>query len=347
MKKKISIGDIAKELGISKTTVSFVLNGKARENHISEALEKKVLDYMAEVGYQPNQFARGLRTGKTNMIAVLVEDISDPFFASIARTIEDRAYKKGYKIVCSSTENDPRKTKDLINAFRSRQVDGFIIAPPPGIEDDLRSLIADNLPLVLFDRYFPSVTTDNVIVDNYQGAYDAMCYFYECGHKNIGFITLSSDQMQMQERLSGYMKATDDFDGQYYIKRIHFNDEVDSTVAEIKRFIESNRHLDGIFFSTNYLADAGLEAIQSLGLKMPSELGVVVFDDYHSFRLIDPPITAVDQPVKKISENVINIMLNRLSDPDKQKERKTVVLPTSLIIRKSTRNSDRIRVQGS
>jgi len=347
IKKKISIGDIAKELGVSKTTVSFVLNGKARGNHISEALEKRVLDYIAEVGYQPNQFARGLRTGKTNMIAVLVEDISDPFFSSIARTIEDKAYKKGYKIVCSSTENDPQKAKELIAAFRARQVDGFIIAPPPGIEEEIKALLADNLPVVLFDRYFPAVETDSITVDNYQGTYDAMNYFYECGHKNIGFVTLSSDQMQMHERLNGYMKAADDNKAEYYIKRIGFDQELDSIVTDIKKFLKANKTLDGVFFSTNYLADAGLEAIQSLGLKMPDQLGVIVFDDYHSFRLIDPPITAVDQPTKKISENVISIMLSKLTDPNKQKEKKSVVLPTTLVIRKSTKNFDKVRIQTS
>jgi LacI family transcriptional regulator len=344
MKKKISIGDIAKELGISKTTVSFVLNGKGAENHISETLQKRILDYIAEVGYQPNQFARGLRTGKTHMIAVLVEDISDPFFASITRTIEDRAYKKGYKIVCSSTENDPTKAKELIAAFRSRQVDGFIIAPPPGIEDEISALIADNLPVVLFDRYFPSVITDHIVVDNFQGAYDAMNYFYECGHKNIGFVTLSSDQMQMQDRLNGYMRSADENKGEYFIKRISFDQELDFIVEDIKKFLKSNKTLDGIFFATNYLADAGLEAIQSLGWKIPDQLGVVVFDDYHSFRLIDPPITAVDQPVQDISENVISVMLSKLTDPAKEKERKNIVLPTKLVIRRSTKNYDKVRV---
>ena len=337
MKKKISIADIAKTLGVSKTAVSFILNGKARENHISEALEKKVLDYIAEVGYQPNQFARGLRTGKTNMIAVLIEDISDPFFSSIARLIEDTAYSKGYKIVCSSTENDAEKTKELINAYRSRQVDGYIIAPPPGIEDEIQALSNDHIPFVLFDRYFPSLATDNVVVDNYRGAYEATQYFYECGHERIGFITLSSDQMQMQERLSGYMKATDENGGDYYIKRITFNEELDQIVDEIKRYLLNNKQLDGVFFSTNYLADAGLEAIQSLGANIPGELGVMVFDDYHSFRLINPPITAVNQPIEKISENIISIMLSKLSEPDRQREHRTVVLPTNLIIRNSTK----------
>ena len=343
MKKRISIEDIAKELGISKTSISWIINGKAKENRIGEALEKRVLDHIAKVGYQPNQFARGLRTGKTNTIAVLVEDISDPFFAGIVRIIEESAYTKGYKIVCSSTENDTKKTKDIIAAFRSRQVDGFIIAPPPGIEEDIEGLLSDNFPVVLFDRYFPSVPTDNITVDNYQGTYDAISYFYECGHKNIGFVTLISDQIQMQERLNGYMKATDDYKADYYIKRIGFDQDRESTVSDIKKFLKSNKALDGLFFSTNYLAYAGIEAIQSLGLKVPDQLGVIVFDDEYFFRLFNPPITAVEQPTREISENVIDLMLNKLTTQGKQMERKNIVLPTKLIIRKSTKNYEAVK----
>ena len=342
--RKITIEDIAKDLNISKTTVSFILNGKGKEKKISKVMQTLVLDYVDRVGYKPNQFARGLRTGKTNMIAVLVEDISDPFFAKIVRAIEDRAYKEGYRIVCSSTENSPEKTKEFIRAYRSgHQVDGYIIAPPPGIEDDIRGLIADHLPVVLFDRYFPTLPTDSVVVDNFHGAYDAMQYFYQCGHKKVGFITLQDGQMQMEERLRGYMRATDEFNGQYLVKKVAFDGDRDRTVEEVRSFLEANEDMDGIFFATNYFADAGLEAIQSLGRSMPGDLGVVVFDDFHSFRLINPAITAVEQPVTQISTTVIRLMLDKLAGLADPRESKTIVLPTRLIIRKSTRNSDLVR----
>ncbi len=339
MKKKISIGDIAKELGVSKTTVSFVLNGKGRENHISEALESKILKYIKEVGYQPNQFARGLRTGKTQIIGMLIEDISDPFFSSIARLIEEKAYKKGYKIVYSSTENDTQKTKELINIYRTRQVDGYIIAPSPGIEEDVKALLSDNLPVVLFDRFFPEIETDTVVVDNFEGTYNAINHLYENGYKNIALITLESDQVQMQDRLNGYVKAVEAHPVEPIIKKVVFHEEVEKTVKEIEKFLKANKQVDAVFFATNYLADAGLEAIQNLGIKISKDLGVIVFDDYNLFRLFTPSITAVAQPIQSISENVINILLKRLSDTNKVHEKKTVVVPTNLIIRNSAKNT--------
>jgi len=154
-----------------------VLNGKAEEKRISSDLEKKIMKYVSDTGYQPNHVAKSLRTGKSKIIGMLVEDISDPFFSSIARVIEGNAYKLGYKIFYSSTENDCEKTKALIKVLRERQVDGYIIAPPPGIEEDVRSLMNDNLPVILFDRYFRSLETTNVIVDNFGGSNAAIKHF--------------------------------------------------------------------------------------------------------------------------------------------------------------------------
>src|SRR5690606_28219805 len=150
--KKTSLVDIARALNISPTTVSFILNNKAEEKRISKKLVKIVLDYVEEVGYRPNPLARSLRTGKTNTIGLMVEDITNPFFGHIARKIEEAAYKNGYKILYCSTDNNTEKTKDLITMFRERQVDGYIISPPPRVEKEIESLIQSNIPVVLFDR---------------------------------------------------------------------------------------------------------------------------------------------------------------------------------------------------
>ncbi|MEP6613445.1 MAG: LacI family transcriptional regulator, partial [Mucilaginibacter sp.] len=115
----------------------------------------------------------------------MVEDISNPFFASIARLIEDRACKNGYKIIYCSTDNDTGKTQDLVNMFRDRHVDGYIIAPPEGIEDDLNSSIKNGMPVVMFDRHLPKVDTDYVEIDNLFSTYNATLHLIEQGYKNI------------------------------------------------------------------------------------------------------------------------------------------------------------------
>lgn len=336
MKKKITIGNIAEQLGISKTTVSFVLNGKAREKHISEALESKILEHIQKVGYRPNQSAQGLRNGKTRIIGMLVEDISDPFFSSVAREIEEIAYQQGYKIIYSSTENELEKAKDLIEIYRSRQVDGYIIAPPPGLDKEINELIDDNLPVVIFDRSIPGVHTNTVLVNNYASAYDAVVHFIVNGYRNIAMITLSSDQDQMLERLDGYNDALKRIKGLPVVKKVVYHDRNEASVKEIQEFLHDNPQLDAVFFATNYIADKGLEAIRNLGINIPDDLGVIVFDDHSLYRLFSPPVTAVSQPVKQIAANAIKILLDILDEKRPAKPLINIVLDNVLVIRESS-----------
>ncbi|WP_442795980.1 LacI family DNA-binding transcriptional regulator [Pelobium manganitolerans] len=336
MKKKITIGDIAEQLNISKTTVSFVLNGKAREKHISEALEEKILAHIKKVGYRPNQFAQGLRSGKTKIIAMMVEDISDSFFSAVARLIEENAYGKGYKIMYCSTENNTQKTKDLIQTYRTRQVDGYIIAPPPGIEKEINDLIDDRLPVVLFDRTISGVESSNVVVNNYEASSDAILHFLHNGFKNIAMVTLASEQVQMIERREGYVDALKRIKGTPLIKRITYHDDKANSIKEIELFFEKHKEIDAVFFATNYIADNGLEALRNLGLKIPDDIAVIIFDDHDLYRLFTPPITAIAQPIKEISENVINLMLEMLEDDYDFKKIKNVFLKSKLIVRGSS-----------
>jgi LacI family transcriptional regulator len=280
VKKKLSIVDIAQELNISKTTVSFILNGRAQEKRISPELVDRVLKYVEEVGYRPNSLAKSLRTGKSNIIGLMVEDISNPFFASIARLIEDRAYKNGYKIIYCSTDNDTLKTRELINMFRDRHVDGYIIAPPEGIEDDINSLLKDGMPVVLFDRHLPNVSTDCVEIDNLLSTYNATKHLIEQGYKNIAFITFASGQTQMQARLQGYYNALNESGYKPVVQEIVFNQNEDLIIAPLTTFLKKNKNLDAVFFGTNHVGTCGLKVINSLGIKVPTDLALVSFDDY-------------------------------------------------------------------
>ena len=336
MKKRKSIHDLAKELQVSATTISFILNGKAEEKRISGELVERVLKYVQETGYQRNMIAQSLRTGKSMIIGMLVEDISDPFFSSISRIIEINAYKLGYKIFFSSTENENEKAKALIQIFKDRQVDGYIIAPTPGLEEGIKELLNDNHPVVLFDRYFPTLDTHNIIVDNYGGSYNVVHHFTENGFSNIGLVTLVSDQTQMADRLNGYIKAVSEKGYSTIVEKVPYNLD-ESVIKEIvKKFIQENTSLDAILFATNYLAVAGVKAISELGLKIPGDIAVAGFDDNTHFALFSPSITAVAQPVQEISEHIINRLMSLLSGESKKERPETEVLPVTLVVRESS-----------
>lgn len=337
MKKKISIHDIAKELNLSATTISFVLNGKGDEKKISEDVRKKVSDYIKKVGYQPNMIAKSLRTGKSNIIGMLVEDISDPFFSGISRGIEAIAYNHKYKIFFASTENDTEKTKVLIKLFRERQVDGYIMAPPSGVEDEIKALMDDNVPVILFDRYLPSLNTSTVIIDNYSGSYQAVKHLRENGYANIAFVTLNSEQTQMHARLQGYIKAVEDSLRDPIVAKLPYKSSCQVGTGElVQAFIKEHDKVDAIIFATNYLAINGLKAIRDLGLAIPDDIAVIGFDDNTNFNLFSPSITAVAQPIEEIAEEVVQQLLNALSDERESKKRRTVILPVKLIVRDSS-----------
>jgi LacI family transcriptional regulator len=342
LKKKPSIIDIANSLNISSTTVSFILNGKAREKRISVKLVEKVEKYIEEVGFKPNSLARSLRTGKTNIIGLMVESISNPFFAGIARRIEKQAYKNGYKIIYSSTDNDTKRTKELIQMYRERHVDGYIISPPEGIEEDIASLTNAGIPVVFFDRYLPGVEVDSVIIDNFESTFNAVKYLIQSGYKNIGFVTLDSLQTQMQDRLGGYEKAVEEHSLPSHIKEIGYNQSSENIVRHITSFLERNVKLDAILFATNYLGVSGLKAIRNLGLNIEDEIAVIAFDDHDLFELHNPSITAISQPIEQISDQIINILLDKMKPNAKQKIGQKLILSTQFVIRDSSQNKTKL-----
>lgn len=348
MKKKISIHDLAKQLNVSATTISFVLNGKAEENRIRQDLADRILAYVKEVGYRPNLTAKSLRTGKSKLIGMLVEGISDPFFSSIARIVEEEAYKLGYKLFYASTDNDKEKAIALIRAFRERQVDGYIIAPPPGIEDEIQSLKEERLPVILFDRFLPTVSTTNVVINNLKGAIDATAHLINNGYSTIAMITLDSDQSQMMERYNGYLEALKATRQKPLLLKVKYSLTEDKYIELISDFINSNPTIDAVFFATNYLAVAGLKAIKNNNLSIPKNLAVISFDDETLFEMYVPTITAVAQPIQKISHAIIKELVQRLSNLSDTDKNETIVLEPELIIRGSSEakiKSKRLKVK--
>ncbi len=335
MKKNVSIYDIARQLGISITTVSFILNGHAKEKRISEKLEKRVLDLVQELGYKPNSLARSLRTGKTNIIGLMVEDISNHFFSFIARAIEEKAYQNGYKIIYCSTENDTDKTRELISMYSERHVDGYIIVPPEGIEEDVKQLAARGKPVVLLDRFLPQVETDYVIIDNFESASRATEHLIRNGYERIAFITIDSLQPQMQNRLLGYEKAMNEHNLVHYVKEISYKSS-EQAIHQMKAFLTRKPEIDAVIFATNYLCVSGLHTLRSMNIRIPEDIAVVSFDDYELFRMYSPSITTVSQPSEQIAEQAINLLLGRLNQTISEEARRQIVLPTTLLVRNSS-----------
>lgn len=336
-KNTISIKTIAADLNISTTTVSFVLNGKAREKHISNELAQKVLDYAEKVNYRPNPIAQSLRTGKSNTLVLMVEDISNSFFAKLAREIEEIAYKKGYKVIFCSHENDDKKVEELIQYFKFRMVDGFIIVPSGGVRHTVEQMIEDNIPLVLVDRYFENLSCNIVVIDNKEASYAATRHLIENGFQKPAFITVDLDQTQMKERLQGYEDAMKEAGLEPLVLSLPFG--VAST-AQGKNFIYSfvmkNPSIDSLFFATNYLTLSGLEIFNIKDPLLLKKLGLIAFDDNEFFKIYNPSITAVAQPLADIGTELMRLMISLLKRKNVKEGSRKVVLKAELMIRASS-----------
>lgn len=342
-KSRVSINDIASRLKISKTTVSFILNGKAKEKRISDDLAEKVQALVKELGYQPNQMARSLRTGRTRIIGLMVENISDPFFGSIAKHIEEIAYAQGYKIIYCSTENNAQRALDYLQMFQHLGVDGYIIAAPPGIDAALQDLVKHGKEIVLFDRQLPGLPADYVVVNNRDVCYAGIAHLITQGYRAITFVTLVSSLSQMQERQAGYREAMEDHGLTAQVIELAYTADGSDYVCRMEDLYAKGTLGEAVFFSTNYLGASGVEALVNMQVAIPQDMAVVSFDDRDLFRIHRPSITAIEQPVEQLATALINTLLDNLKEGKTQHPVRTVqgvVLPA--VFRE--RNSSAARV---
>jgi LacI family transcriptional regulator len=337
--KKVSIKDIASIVGAAPATVSFVLNGKAKEMRISEKLAENIKSMAQKLGYHPNQIAVSLRTGKSKILGLIVENISDNFFATLARIIEDEAELFGYRVVYCSTENETNKGHDLIRMLSQRQVDGYLITPNAGMDEDIKELLKHNKPLVLMDRYLPGISAPHVLVDNFGGVVKGMKHLWKKGTRNIGFVTVDLPLIQMEERERGYLqmlKSNGISPNKKLVLRLKYNYERNEAIKLIIEFLKKNPKMEAIFFATNYLGITGLEAIKKAGLKIPDDMRVICFDDHDIFRLYPPGITSIRQPIEQIAKTSVHILMHQLGKYKLKSKKTQLALAADLIERGST-----------
>jgi LacI family transcriptional regulator len=315
--KKVSISDIARKAGVSVSTVSFVMNDKAVKMRISREVIEKVENVAREMGYRPNQLARGLRTGKTRTIGLIVENISNAFFATLAKAIEDEAKKYDYKVVYCSTDNDEEKARELINMLSQRQVDGYIITPTPELAQEIRKLQAENKPVVLIDRYFPEhEEIPAVLVDNYEGVAKGTEYLIGKGYSKIALVTIENEMAHMKDRLQAYYDvlrrhgiAVDEVP----VNTVPYHAGREKSLEQIRNLLKgAGTSIDAVFFLTNYLGVLGIEAIKSMQIRIPEQLAVLCFDDNDIFRLYTPTISVIRQPIEAIGQQAMSTLIERL-----------------------------------
>lgn len=327
--KKASLKDIAESLGVSKALVSLVLNGKGDERGINRLTQERVRVKAKELNYIPNQYARGLRIGRTNTIGVIVPDISNIFYGKLCKAIEQEAYLKGYNLIISNTYEDAQKEKKLISDLINRNIDGLILASSFDDKNEIESLRQGDFPLVLVDRIFEDFEIDSISVSNREGAAKAIDFLYRKGVKKPACFTISPVYISsISERIQGYLSSLKDQKDAKLFQIPHdaIEEGVSQALAELKHL-----DFDGIFCVNNNIAKAILKELSHSNEGFEN-IRIISFDDIEVFDIASPKISSISQPIEAIGKSAITLLLNRFENPDTHKPQH-LVLDTVLIER--------------
>jgi LacI family transcriptional regulator len=328
---------VAEKAGVSTTTVSRVLNGKAEKYRISKQTKEDVLRIASELGYVPDQVARGLRIRKTNTVGLIIPDISNPFFSTIARHIEINARRVGCSIILSDCQEETQLEKESIRLLLSRKVDGLIICPVGEDSEHLISLTNSDLPIVIIDRYFPDVKCSYVISDNYKGAFEAVAYLIKNNHRSIACIQGRLHTSVNEDRVRGYRDALHKFNiplDESLIVGKNFG--VKNGYVAAKIILNRNLQPTAIFSTSNLISLGAMKAILEEGLKIPQDISMISFDDQPYSDYLVAPMTTVAQQTSDIGQIAFTLLQSQI-EQESNKRIEGIVLPTKLIIRKSVK----------
>lgn len=338
--KKTLLEDIAKELNVSKTLVSMVINGKGDAYGISKKTQEKVLAKAGEMEYTPNVFARALRTGKSHLIALLVADISNPFYSNIAKYVEKELASKGYNLmICSTDENVDREEK-LISLFAEQHmIDGLIIATTNTSGEYFKKERLRNFPIVFIDRYLPDIESNYVVANNYQGSLEITELLIQKGCKNILALNITPSHISsLTERVKGYKDALKKHDISFKdenLLEISFDNIQNDVKEKLTKRLKQGQKIDAIYTLNNHIATACLNVFNEIGFDAKKE-GVYFasFDNISLFDFVKPNIISVSQPLEQIGIEAANLALHLIDSKGTDASTfKKIVLPTSIISR--------------
>jgi len=342
--KKVSIKDIAKKVGVSVASVSYVLNNKEKEGRVGKELALRIRKAAKDLNYQPNLIARSLQSGRSWTIGLIVADISNPFFSNIARIVEDEASSHNYTVLFGSSDENADKSQSLINTLIKRQVDALIIAPAEKTEEQVRALKKSGFPFVLIDRYFTDVETNTVRINNFEASYKAVTHLIENGYKKITMVAYKTTLQHMTDRKNGFLKALKDHGLKTSRSSIRessydrINEDMESIMNEA--LDQKTDRPDSFLFATNSLAIRGLREITRKGFRVPDDLGVVSFDESEALDFFYSPVTYINQTTENIAKEAVDILIRQLEENEKPVRHKwkpvEKIIDAELVIRKSS-----------
>jgi len=334
--KKITIKEIAKLAGVSRTTVSRVLSGG---NLVSKNTRDRILEIIKEREYKPSIIAQSLRTNRTRTIGLVLADIENPFYSRVAKGVIDAAEAKNYNVILCNSNNDIKSEERDIRTLIDRGVDGLLLTTVELKMKTIENLRDKGIPFLLIDCKLDTPSVNYVVNDDYYGAELATEYLIELGHKKIFFLG-NRKLLSLRERFRGFkdtLKSHEIEGGNNFLPKKFINMDGTYDIASIiKYLLNGQENITAIFGGNDYLAIKSIEAITDNGFKVPDDISVIGYDNITISSMIKVPLTTIRQPKyllgKLATEQLLGILENR-SD----KEVRRVILRPELVIRQSCR----------
>ena len=327
-----TIQDVARRAGVSTATVSRVISGRG---YVSRATREQVLVAADALGYMPNGLARGLKTQRSGLVALLVPEIVNSFYTTISRGVEDVANASGLQVILGNTDESVAKERAYVELMISTRVDGVIIAPAGRTATPLNPLLANSVPTVLVDRSVSGFPADVVRGDSVAGIQTLSRHLLELGHRRIALINGHPDTSVARDREAGFRTALTDahveIDERLISSGTWFVDDAETRTGAIL----DNDPPTAILAANNFMAIGALRALRERGLRVPEDVALVCFDDIPEAAEVDPFLTALAQPAYTMGTLAMQLLLERINGTFRDSPRE-IVLSSHLLVRRSS-----------
>jgi LacI family transcriptional regulator len=333
-KSEPTIHDIARELKISASTVSRALQNNPR---ISLKTREKIISMADGMGYHPNTLASNLRNKKSNTIGIVVPLINRNFFSAVISGVEEVAFKAGYTVVISQSNDLATKEIAIVRSMFANRVDGLIIsiAMQPTNYEHLKIFRKKNIPLVFFDRIVPEIEANKIVVDDYMGGFRVTQHLIDQGYRRIGHMAGPQNLQTYSDRRKGYLDALAKngiaFDPSLVVTNSLTSED---GVLAVQQLMGQTSPPDAIFCGNDTTALSSIIYLKERGIKVPQDVGIVGFSNEPFSRVVSPSISTIVQPAFTMGQKAAELILNQIEH--KERAFRTLVLPTELEIRESS-----------
>lgn len=328
-----TIRDVAQQAGVSTMTVSRVINSSG---YTSQETRERVNRAITELGYVPNAVARHLRSKQTKTIALVLSDITNPFFTTIARGVEDVAGARGFGVMFCNTDESETEENNYLHMLIQRQVDGVLLVPASQSAEPLRLLRAHQVPVVVIDRRVRSRGVDQVRCDSEAGAYILARHLIELGHRRIAMLTGRRGISTAVDRVAGYERALKEVGVEVDRELVLYGGfGLAGGYRMAQEVLAASPPPTALFAANNFIAFGAIRALREAGLRVPDDMSLVCFDDLPEDWLIDPFLTVVDQPAYEMGCQAAELLLERL-DAEVPTASRSIIMPGKFIVRRST-----------